>query len=468
MVTGGSFSADSSAMTWVALGVLATIVGAWYQPVSVDEAWSLVVARRMNRGDRLYRDVFYGAAPLAIWLQSLAFRLLRPQGVVVRGLTVIYQVAQLWAAAALLGGDSPAVFAVVGVLVGIGGLHLGLHNHYGQLTAASALWGAVAVFHGLPVVAGLVLGLGLLGRYPAGVLATVALGLVVGWSGDWPGALGLLAASTVPVLVFVLVRPSSVRWFVERAVANKRAYLASGGFSPRQWVTTRTWSSWPVIAIHASTTVAMLGVVAAPAASAWSLYRGLPGSAIALALAAVGLLMVYPRFDGAHALAAIALSGPAVALAASSAEWLLWVGALGWLMAVLGLAGRVRLTRVGTYRRDLPSMRHLPVAPIRGGVWPDETLELPTEVFLLRIDAALVYACGGLVNPTPFDYPAVSTFGAGGQRLVLNRFQEGMPVCNGWGDPTGPLTPVELLEGLVGAEARQTRLGALLGDGRSQ
>jgi len=453
-------------MTWVALGALATIVGAWYQPVSVDEAWSLVVARRMNRGDRLYRDVFYGAAPLAIWLQSLAFRLLRPQGLVARGLTVFYQVAQLWAAAMLLGGDS-RVFAVVGVMVGMGGLHLGLHNQYGQLTAASAIWGAVAVSQGMPVLAGLVLGLGMLGRYPAGVVATVSLGLVVGWSGDWPGALGLMMASAVPILVFVLVRPSSVRWFVERAIANKKTYLAAGGFSPFQWIVTRTWLSWPVMAIHASTAVAMVLVVAAPVAGAWSLYRGVTDSAISLALASVGLVVVYPRFDGAHALAAIALSGPALAIAADGADWLLWVGSLGWLMAVLGLAGRVRLTRVGTYRRDLPSMRHLPVAPIRGGVWPDETSELPAEVFLLRIDAALVYACGGVFNPTPFDYPAVSTFGARGQRLVLNQFEGGMPVCNGWFDAKGPLAPVELLEGLGGVEGRQTRLGVLLGDGQT-
>lgn len=449
-------------MIWMALGALATILGAWYQPVSVDEAWSLVVARRMNRGDHLYRDVFYGAAPLAIWLQSLAFRLLRPQGLVARGLTVVYHVAQLWAAAMLVSDDPAAVFAVVGVMVGFGGLHLGLHNQYGQLTAAAALWGAVAVLHGMPVIAGLILGLGLLGRYPAGVLATISLGLVVGWSGDWPGALGLVVASSVPVLVSVLVRPKSVPWFLKRAVANKLTYLASGGFSPRHWIATRTWSGWPLLTIHASTTTAMVLIVAAPVLSGWSLYRGVPDSSIALALAMVGLLMVYPRFDGAHALAAMTLSGPALAMASGGAVWFVWVGAVAWLMAVLGLAARARLTRAGRCRRDLPSMRYLPVAPIRGGLWPDETSELPAKVFLLRIDAALVYACGGVVNPTPFDYPAISTFGVGGQRLVLKRFEEGMPLCNGWYDPKGPLTPVELLGGLSGAEGRQTRLGVLL------
>ena len=86
-------------MIWVGLAGVAAVVGAWYLPVTVDEAWSLVVARRMNRGDRLYRDIFYGAAPLAIAVQGLAFRVLRPQGVVVRLLTVGYLIAEAWAKA---------------------------------------------------------------------------------------------------------------------------------------------------------------------------------------------------------------------------------------------------------------------------------------------------------------------------------------------------------------------------------
>ncbi len=448
-------------MIWVALAGVATLVGAWYRPVSVDEAWSLVVARRMNRGDRLYRDVFYGAAPLAIWFQSLAFRALRPQAVVVRTLTVGYVIAEIWAATVLVGGSLAAASFVAGATVAFGGLHLAVHNHYGHLTAATTLWAAVAVVEGRPLLAGLVLGLGILGRYPVGVLAATSLGAVV-WVGDgWSHALQLLAASAIPAAVAVAVRPSSVRWFFRRAVANKGEYLATGGVDPWSWIATRRWRRWDLAVVQAAMVVAMVLVVITPMVAVWALASGVQNASIAVVLAGVGASVVFPRFDGAHAVAAAPLAIPALGVALSGAlGW--WIGAAAWTAAAAGLWARRSLTRRARIRRDVPSLKHLPVAPLHGGVWPDETEDLPAEVFLLRMDAATIYACGGVINPTPFDYPAASTFGRRGQRSVLDQFAAGMAVCEGWHDRSSPLTPWEVLDGLPDSGGRRARLGRLL------
>lgn len=451
-------------MILVALAGVSTLVGAWYRPISVDEAWSLVVARRMNRGDRLYRDVFYGAAPLAIWLQSLAFRVLRPQALVVRMLTVGYVIAEVWAATVLVGGGSGSGAFVAGAMVAFGGLHLAVHNHYGHLTAAATLWAAAAVAEGRPLLAGLVVGLGILGRYPVGVLAALALGVVV-WVGDgWSQALQLLVASAIPVAIAVAVRPSSVRDFFHSAVANKGEYLTTGRVMPWSWIASRDWKRWDLAVVHVAMISAMVLVVVAPGVTLWALAAEVRNASIAVVLAGLGAAVVFPRFDGAHAVAAAPLAIPALGVALNGGlGW--WIGAAAWTAAALGLWARRSLTRRARIRRDVPSLKHLPVAPLHGGVWPDETADLPAEVFVLRMDAATIYACGGVTNPTPFDYPAASTFGPREQRLVLDRFAAGMAVCEGWHDRSSPLTPWEVLDGLPESGGRKVRLGRLLSAG---
>ena len=410
----------------------------------------------------MYRDVFYGAGPLAIWIQSVVFRLLRSQGIVVRTLTLAYFGAEVAAAIALV-DDQGGAMLVAGAMVALGAIHLHPHNHYGHLSSAAVLWAAVAVLGDQPWLAGLALGAAILGRYSVGVAATALLAgaaTVIGAPGDGGR---VLVAALAPILVLVMVHPDAARWFHRRAVANKRGYLEVGRVAPVWWVRTRPWRPWDMAAWQTPVVVAMVVVVGAPAVCAWRvLATSTDEPIVGLALALCGAVVAYPRFDGPHGVAAALLSVPGVVVALVDPPVALGVAA--WGLVLVGLVGRASLTRRRPYRRDLPSLKLLPVPRLSGGRWPDQTDDLPPVVFVLRRDAALVYACGGVSNPTPFDYPAASTFGPRGQAEVIAAIDAGLPVCHGWTDTADRLTPRALIEHLPASGGRPVQLGRLLVD----
>jgi hypothetical protein len=209
--------------------------------------------------------------------------------------------------------------------------------------------------------------------------------------------------------------------------------------------------------------IAIALVVVAPIAAGWAaVTNSSDASVVGLMLTVTGVSTVFPRFDGPHALASMLFTVPGLAMAADLGQWGPWIGALAWALAAIGIAARSSLTPSRVVRRDLPGLRRLPVLPMSGNVWPDETDGLPVKVFVFRLDAALVYACGGVSNPTPFDYPASTTFGAHGQADVVDAFESGMPVCHGWTNTGDPLTPSEILAGLPTEGGTPIRLGRVL------
>jgi hypothetical protein len=448
-------------MIWAALACLPALVGAWYVPVTIDEAWSLVVARRMVRGDRLYRDIFYGAAPLAIWIQALAFRVLRPQGLVVRALSVSYFAAAVWAAATLVGGGSVA-FAASATMLALGGVHLFPPTHYGHLSSVATLWSAVAVIDGRPWLAGLLVGAAVLGRYSAGLVAVVAMAAAAAIVGTPSDGLVVAGAAMLPVVLLPIARPSAAAWFYRRAVANKRIYLDAGKRSAMAWFREQRWSTWETIAVDSAMAVAIVLAAVAPVVAGWRAITDPSDVAVVgVALTAIALSTLYPRFDGPHAAGAALLFVPGLAMTIELGAFAPWAGAIAALVAVIGIAGTARLTRRATTRRDLPSLRHLPVLPLHPGVWPDETADLPAGVFVLRVDAAFVYACGGLRNPTPFDFPAKTVFGPFGQAEVIRQFDAGMPICL-YFNAKSPQAPAELLARLPATGGYGVRLGRLV------
>ena len=48
-----------------------------------------------------------------------------------------------------------------------------------------------------------------------------------------------------------------------------------------------------------------------------------------------------------------------------------------------------------------------------------------TPLFLLVPNAGFYYLTSGVTNPTPFDYPLKSAFGAGGMTETIDRFRRG-------------------------------------------
>jgi len=439
-------------------------------PVTDDEGWFLCVVERCRLGERLYRDVFYGAGPLPVWVALAAVRSTRPQLLVLRVLSVGMFLTTLVAVAVGLdrvGASTLEILAAWSLMVGVSGPARGIDNLYGQAAIAAAGVGLAAAAAGAApgapgaaAVAGAAAAACTMSKHSIGgpVLVLTASATAV-TSGAVGVAAYAAAFAAVAVLCLLPLHRDGVRWLWRRAVANKSTYLATGSVGPvaglREALETAEGGARPV----ATGTFALLGVgcAAAPAALAWPSADS-HAALLAAGAATVAAAAAFPRADLPHLRALAPLATCAVVAALTSvvhtpaASWLAGVLlVLGALAAGEAMAPRRRRSVTGPgFDFDVPHFRRLPVArAVPGGRradgWSDAVEATGGVVFLLRPDAALWYLAADLRNPTPFDYPYASVFGPDGEDETIEGIRRGaIPwVCVGT-PMIGRLAPVTL------------------------
>lgn len=462
-------------------------------PVTDDEAWFLHVVLRCRRGDVLYRDVFYGAGPLAVWLAQAAVRVSGPHLRVLRGLSVAYFAGLLlagWSVLAAVGAPGWLVGACWVGAVAFAGPSWGGDNQYGQLAFLLVTVAAAAVAGwatgGSPwwlVPAGVAAGAALATKQSVGVAGVAALGSVVLVAGTMAGA-GLFAAAVVVAAggcLLPVVRQGTLGDLVTRTVANKGTYLATGGVSARAGLLAvlapapgdpgrfgrfaSVVAATPFLSV-AVLPVALVAAIAVVVTSPSTVGPARPAALLGAALAVVALAGMYPRADAPHlrgvfptAVLAAGLCAHAVALTRPGWPAVSTLGpAVGAALAAWTAAGLV--ASLDTRRRepdpapdhvdrDLPHLDGLPVLRRSPGISPADGRELREVtdgvVFLLRPDAPLWYLASGLTDPTPYDYPYASVFGPSGQAETIGAIERGEVrwVCTP-GPMEGRLAPLEL------------------------
>ncbi|GMQ86399.1 MAG: hypothetical protein BMS9Abin07_1976 [Acidimicrobiia bacterium] len=470
-------------MALVGAVVVSVAITRWV-PVATDEAWFLEVVRRVRRGDRLYEDVFFGAGPVAVWLAMLAVSISRPQIVVMRSLTIAYGLAT-WVAGAFLleaagAGTALAVLFVVAV-VALGGHHLVMENHYGQLSTLGTVIAAVGVLEGEWLISGAGVLLALSGKYSLGVFALAWAVPLLAVEAGLGTVLWMLATVVAGVVVMALgLSIRGVKGFLSTAVANKGVYLSSAIIWPHDDLIRRlrvprrsrlyriSGSIGPIAVL----VVAGLGVVGVILGLLIGVVEESTMLLVAGSLCATGLLVAFPRADYNHLVAAMPLVLAGLSLIAMwsglSMAGVTVAGAVVAVVLVAGLLTAALAPRYTEFRRDLAHLKLLPV-PRQRGTWPDDTAALRAvagdEVFVLRPDASFFYLAGRLRNPTPYDYPLASTFGPHGQERVAAEIVSGAVrwVCQP-GPIGGPLAPVRLEQLIAGmTPVADTPVGSLYG-----
>lgn len=457
------------------------------EPVTADTTWFLQVLHRVRSGQALYRDVFFGAGPLPVWLARLAVAV---GGESVRTLRVLSALVHAGTVAPLLllvadAAGTAAAAALVPPLLGLTGLVWPGDHLYPQLSRLGAAWTAVALAHGAGaaplVLAGVATAVACLAKYTLGaVTGAVATAGTALTSGPAAAAayVGVTALALAPA-VAVLGRQGLLRWFVQRAVRNKRTFVATGRMSPREGVlphlprhgTPGLQRAVGLVALTAFGLLALAPVllVGALATARTPQHRG---AALAVVLlAAVSWSSAFPRTDQPHVTGTAPLLLGAVGTEA---------GLLGGTVAtavpvVLGTAGVAALVVAWLHWRGPGRLPVSTTRPWHGVPAPD----LPPEgqslgdalheatggvVFLLRPDAALWYLACGLTNPTPYDYPLASTFGPTGQQEVAQQLRDGrIGWCCAQPAEHGALTPTHLEEFVARELVRvgETPLGTL-------
>jgi len=437
-----------------------------------DEAWFLQVVRRVHQGEVLYRDVFYGTGPLAVILTMPLIRLI---GVEILAVKIV--VAASYTASLLLG---MRILERIGADPKASLLFLGAnllfappspHAPYQSLANTFLMAAFDSTIAALSTAdlrskqillarAGSAAGLSFAAKQNIGgyvLLAILGALLVQRWGTSRPlrrwtieirtTLLAFLLAVALLFLPVWLSGGGSKFW--DYGLINKQTYLRLAGIPYTQGLR-RVLRSPPILSPQRTmeqrlwTLRFMAFLLPFLAGVFWiaGLLR-IPSTLrphwIAIGLfAGAAFLGIFPRADYDRLIYAIpALS--IVILGAWSAiktrSWNIMVerGAGAFIALVLLIALIVPSLRVLQGRLTISTLPHFHgpfIDPALQSQIQKETTQLQTRardnaLFLLFPTAGFYYLVAGLHNPTPFDYPTVTSFGQNGQKEIIQAIREG-------------------------------------------
>ncbi len=417
---------------------------------TADASWFLRVACRMASGEVLYRDVFYGAGPIAPHLASLAARISGGEMIAIRALQLL-----LFAAIAILvsatlhraGLASRWRIPVFCALVAYGfEPAFSIYNLLSTVLLLSVLRAALEWQWGGQTrwlwVAGVLAGLEFGAKQNVAVLAAVALGVPLLVRGEWRGLVRVTAGFTAAAAALAAAVWIEGGWtqFLEYGFMAKGNFLASG--LPLSATVTRflsgmraapTWT-YQLRLVYSFLALAAGAGCLALVAVAWFRARGLQRQEMSLVagFTAAAAITLYPIADLSHLAYAFPVlllgAGLAAARLGFDRRWA-YTAALCWFVpatlwmalspALYAATGKMAMMRLPHYW-GIP-MRTSDYVPL---VHKVRTLRNAVDAghrpYLITMDAGFYYLATGLVNPTPFDYPAASAFGRQGEAQLID------------------------------------------------
>jgi hypothetical protein len=458
------------ALPWVLLfGV--TLTTAVRVPAGrADEAWFLWVAQRAEHGARLYRDVYYVSTPLAIWIMQGATKMFGTHVSVERALASLCFVASaaiVCAIARRTGMPRAGRLLLVVALFVFASPVAYFASVYSMLAVAASLGALLAMLrwidressvYGRPapglIGVGFLCGVAFASKPNTGLLAlgAVAVTVVVSSRRARQPDLGRLMVrvaggfgAAVSTMLLPIVLAGTTDAFMGDVFTGKGQYVSLLGGRPFSHVATALnafGSGKAPIGLHLVATDLLLPFVVPVLVVVIILrsrdLRSSPTFVALVAFAGVGIGCAAPDFGPQHVTEAVPL------LLGVSVVLLVWTRpfaratALPWRLVLVPVAASlvVVAVSVSAYARRPrvaptdhvvnASLAHFDGTMIsaRNEVslradLADLRADTHGSVFIVRAQAAFYYLAGGLRDPTPFDFPAVTDFGSGGQRGVL-------------------------------------------------
>ncbi len=426
----------------------------------VDESWFLQVIARVRAGDVLYRDLFFGATPLSVWLTAAITWL---TGVDVIAVKVVTNAA--FAATTLItwliglrAGLAPGVSAAVAALVLVFGrpytspLHSARHDRvHGDVGArppgcrsdSGAVRKSVEGSRG-----GLAAGLAFLTKPNVGLLAGVAatVTLALGPGNTATERARRLADFAIPALLVVLTGMGAV-WtsgglpmLLDYVFLNKVAYVEHGVVpytaTIEQWLAPAAtpWSAATLNEFARGTILLLPVAVGILAAVRWKRIGSDPRLAALLVFAAAATTVAYPRWNRYHmayslpcllmALAAFGAGRDALARRPWPATGGLAAGAALMAALCLLLVPTVGAIVHGARFSELPHFSGALLSPAERARLAEAASQFTLAarsrpVFIVSPRAGFLYLASDVVNPTPYDFPSVTSVGRHGRARLL-------------------------------------------------
>jgi hypothetical protein len=448
-----------------------TFATALRAPVNhADEAWFLWVALRANHGARLYHDVYYVSTPLAMWFMQGAVWLFGPHLAAERALAsglFTTSVLLVWSIGVRLSVRRVVrAVLVVGLFVFASPV-----AHFASvysmlavtLTLGAALVAVVWAEHApgprrtrLACVGGILCGLAFASKPTTGLLAIAAFATVavVGRvrerpdthrNSDLVGVFGGFAA-TVGAIAVPFVATGTLSDLVGNVFTGKSDYVSVvanqvfPGFSRVFDPLVGKGGSLASQIVAANEFVALAAVVLLVVA-VWKATDRCDLQLVALAaFTVVGIGAAAPDFGAQHTTEAIPLllALPVFALALIPAPVFspprlprLVALTVASSLALVGLVAVAADAQTPTVTNgdqvvasDLPHLDGVMISAVHEAqVVRDAALlrrRTGGRVFIVESNASLLYLTGNLTNPTPYDFPARSDFGAGGETGAIS------------------------------------------------
>jgi hypothetical protein len=476
----------------IACAAFFMVLGFWLsltaRYLSRDEPWILQVVSRMQSGEILYRDVFYGATPLGAYLTLGMTRLLGADLWVIKFATVLSCLCAYLVSVRithrLTGVRSYDIFfAIAMLLYGLpvaAGLYQPLATLFLLLCFAVILrWSENPHaerstdwrFYLTPALAGVSAGLCFVTKQNVGIYALVAsLMALLTISNELKrfyrrpeaptdrqakfslftcGLLTLVGfASVVSVTMIPVILNGGLEKFLDYGFLNKRTYLDAAGVS--YWDGVRRFLLVPMVRPWQAMLMSFLEtqIFLTPAIALFSLAMAFAfgekskrsRGVIVISLAATSVLTIYPRADADH----ISFAAPGFIIAAIYSWHLLkprMAAGLAWLLRIVLwvlILASISLKLMLSYRdvtsteyvwSNLPHLRYKLLQVDYQAQIQNQARWLIDQTageptLILSPDASLYYLLSGLKNPTPFDFPLLTAFGTSGVSEVKTALAE--------------------------------------------
>jgi Glycosyltransferase family 87 len=462
-----------------------------------DESWFVQVTDRVGGGESLYRDVFYGAMPLAVYVVLPFVWLFGAQVLWVKALVVACFAGCLLLLVSIgrriEATNVELAAAGAALLVWAPPQRSTLYQPLATLLLLACLAAALAWLDSRSArtlaLAGALAGLAFATKQNVGAFAAAALLMAILGTGRSARvrAVAIAAAAfagTVAVTLVPVLATGGLRELWDYGFANRGSYADSANVSYLDGIDTQLDAireSSHTLADRASAVVhgyelaafALVPLVLLALAVAWIRARGLPRARMTVvgAFTLAAAAAIFPRADMAHVLWVFPLFVVAglCACKALVPERRLRTAAVVLLVVLAPVLlarafGQVAQLADGSKRfSDLPHARGVLIEPAEETEIADAAAALEREerpVFLATTEAGILYLASGIENATPFDYPLVTAFGRDGEEGLAEDVERGRfaTVCVDFGEERA-LVPTRLAGAIERSLTRAEDLG---------
>jgi hypothetical protein len=427
-----------------------------------DQSWFLLVAKRILAGETLYRDVYFNTTPLSMYVTAAAVAVTGVQLLTVELVVAFSVLASIMLGWKIIERAVPSERRVPLLLIAL----VIVYGNYQAKTPYTPL--AVTLFmltllgflvwhderrNSTLFWSGIAAGFSFASKYNIGLLAVAALALgvfIVARARLAPRiaiarALASIVAGfslVVAAMVAVIAATGAFPAFVEYAFSNKTMYVAVGWTGFIRALGLFIDALRAPFSIQSVTTIYIFFVCAVPVVAIalmtrWFIAADREQKARVVALsifliaAAAGS---YPQAASSMpfvvpALGAIA--GIAWRLGAAPRSRALRISCVAVVALWLSI-GAARMLMNPINRLMSPEWRFSQIAHCRGIIVETDDDEMllrqarelraavpSREAFIQTLNAGFYYLASGIRNPTPYDLPAVTTFGPRGQQKVI-------------------------------------------------